>query len=578
MVDVLASLVPPVPLRKLFESDRFVRLDMLERYYDGKQYDHRAYDWSGAFRGFGDEIAGQVLPGYYVPLAQRRPSARYDIAKVIVNRLSSFLFDEAVRPTLSIAGDYDAEDFARELARESRLWSKLRQARQNGGTTGTAILSWCIKAGKPSISVHNPKHVKVLDWDDEDDLRPRVVLKAYSYESEILDGEESKTVVLWSLRLWTDTEEFRWRAVPDEFAKDGRWRLLQPDRYVRHDFGLCPVYWIQNHPDDEEWDGVADFAGAEDLIDELNQTLSQSVRGTKANVDPTLVIHADEVAPGRNDSGKVVSKGSGNVIWSKDGAEYLELSGQAVDAGLKTVDALEVRICDQCGIVRTSAEKLSGAAQSARALEILYAPTLATAGVLREQYGIHGAIPILRDMLEVARALENAPPIELEDGTKVRRGFMLDPRLEAEELEDEDEDEEEAGEEPGEDLEEPEVPIMVEVERTPGTSSALELVWPPYFAPTWTDRKEAVEAAKAANGDKPVISHRTSVAAVASLFGVADVDEEIAQIEREGQEAAKRAMEAFGGDPTAGADAFGENDEGDEGGDEDEGDEGGAGE
>jgi hypothetical protein len=545
---MLAAYVPPLPLRRLFEDDRFVCLDKLEQYYRGTQYDGRPYDWSGAFRGFGDTLAGAVMPGYYVPLAQRRPSARFDIGKVIVQRLSSFLFGESLRPSIVVAGDPDAEDYVRELARVSNLWARLRQARNKGGTCGTAVLSWSLKNGKPTIAVQNPKHVRVLSWSDEDELRPRVVLKAYSYCDELLDAESKAATVRWSIRLWTDEIEARWRDVPNELAESGAWRDLPPSIVVRHGFGFCPVYWIQNQPEEEDHDGTGDFEGAEDLIDEMNATLSQTTRGTKANVDPTLVIHDDAVAPGRNDSGKVVQKGSGNVIWSKGGAEYLELSGQAVDAGLKTFAELERLICDQCGVVRTSAEKLSGAAQSARALEILYAPTLATAATLREQYGEHGAIPILLDMLRVARKLESAEPRLDAEGRSYVEKIILDPRLER--VEDEAE-----GDEDGEDDDDG-VPVMVEVERTPGTSEAIVLSWPPYFAPTWSDRKEAVAAAKEANGGKPVISHRTSVALVASLFGIADVDEELAQIEREQAAAVELAREAFGGDPT-GAAAFG---------------------
>ena len=560
---LLARYVPAVPLRRLLETDRFVVLDKLERYHRGTQYDGRPYDWNGAFRGFGDEIAGTVLPGYYVPLAQRRPCARFDVGRVITRRLSAFLFGETVLPAINVPGDAEAEDYARALAKACGLWSKLREARDNGGACGTAILSWSIKRGLPSVALHKAKHVRVLSWADEDELRPEVVLKAYAYEEPVI-GQDGKTrdVVRWSIRLWTPEVEARWRGVPDELAESGAWRDVPPTVEVRHGFGFCPVYWIQNQPEEDDHDGYADAEGAEDLIDELNATLSQSVRGTKANVDPTLVIHRDEISPGRNDTDKVVSKGTGNVIWSKDGAEYLELSGTAVDAGLRTVDELERMVCDVCGVVRTSAEKLSGAAQSARALEILYAPTLATAGVLREQYGSRGALPILVDMLRVARTLASSEPFVGPDGQSYRRGFVLPPRLERVDTEGDGEDEDEGAED---------VPVMVEVERTPGTSEALEIVWPPYFAPTWADRKEAVAAAKEANGGKAVISHRTSVAAVAGLFGVVDVDEELAAIDREAEEAAERAREAFGGDPTAGADFGGE----DEAVDEDEAEGGG---
>ena len=79
----------------------------------------------------------------------------------------------------------------------------------------------------------------------------------------------------------------------------------------------------------------------------------------------------------------------------------------------------------------------------------------------------------------------------------------------------------------------------------------IDLAWGPYFEPSATDRKEAVETATKANGGRPVVSQRAAVASVAPLFGTEDVDAEVAAID--GDEGAQReavhaTMRAIGGE------------------------------
>jgi len=79
----------------------------------------------------------------------------------------------------------------------------------------------------------------------------------------------------------------------------------------------------------------------------------------------------------------------------------------------------------------------------------------------------------------------------------------------------------------------------------PGESELVTLRWPEYFAPTAQDVKDAVATAQTASGGKPVIAHKTAVDYTSRLFGVADVDEEIAQIANEADEEAERAAETM---------------------------------
>ena len=64
--------------------ERFRHLDMMESYFRCTQYDARRYTWDGNRRGYDGE--SDIAPGWYVPLKLRRPSARYDLPRLIVGR------------------------------------------------------------------------------------------------------------------------------------------------------------------------------------------------------------------------------------------------------------------------------------------------------------------------------------------------------------------------------------------------------------------------------------------------------------------------------------------------------------
>lgn len=511
--------VPHAPLRAICEDDRFRLLDKQHAYFCANQDKGKLYDWDGNITG----AAGMpIKTGWVVPHKLRRPSTRYDMAKLIVLRLTSMVFGQDRFPEIRVEGDADAEDYIRTLATESRLPVRMAEARNMGGATGTACLSFGFRNGKPRVQVHNAKHVLVTAWDDYDERRPAAVLKAYSSPKQVWDTTEKriKTVSYWTVYHWSQTIEVVWRDIPESVANTPLWSSW-PSTTTLHGYGFCPFYWIQNRPCSEEQDGEGDYEGIEDTLDELNRLLSATTKGTIANVDPTLVIKEDPTA----NTGQVF-KGSEHAIFAKGGAEYLELKGTAVQTAERQLERLRSYILDVAGVVLADPEKLAGAAQSAKALEILYQPMLANCDILREQYGEHGVKVMLRDMVRVARMFETAKPVALADGTQVQAKVILPPRVETET--------DAAG-----------VETQTVTERTPGKSENISLNWRPYFAPTWKDIVDATTGMKNANGGKPTVSQRTSVQAIAPLVGVEDIDQEMARIEEEAEADAQKAQEQF---------------------------------
>lgn len=532
---VLAE-VRQIDVVDLCQSQRCTELDRLDSYATGKQYDNLKYDWNGSYMQYQD--AADIAPGWYVPLKMRRPSMRLEIPRLVVSRFSAMLLGEDRFPQISVEGDEKAEDYVNALAEEARLRIKLQEARDKGGASGTAVMSFAFLDGKPRLQVHRSKHMHVLRWADRYDLRPAVVLKCYKYKKRVFEGGKSKEVPHYYMRLWTEDAEIVWDPVTEEMAKSGRWVDGVQSYPVVHDYGECPVYWIQNLPDSDSEDGLSDFAGMLDNYDEIDRLYSAMCKGTVANVDPTLVVHED---PGNNDGS--LKKGSENAIFAKGGAEYLELSGTSIQTARELVRAMMQYCLDVSGVVMGDPDKISGAAKSAAAMRLLYQPMINQCDKLRAQYGQQGIVPMLLGMLRAAKRIGSAQPgpiIVTSDGRRVQHKpvVILEPRTEVEYSDD--------AAAPG-----GKKKTVRTVERDPGKSERITLKWPPYFQPTQQDVAAQVGASVQARG--VLISPKTATKSVQNMFAIGDVEQELIDIEVQKQLDAERypGPEQFGDEPGA---------------------------
>jgi len=172
-------------------------------------------------------------------------------------------------------------------------------------------------------------------------------------------------------------------------------------------------------------------------------------------------------------------------------------------AAIAQYDKLKRETLEAAHCVIPDPEKVTGAAQSGRALQMLYAPMTSRANAYRTQYGNHAVIPILQDFLKAARTLAPEPP-------KMGERVIENP---------------------------PEKPATKLVPQKLGTSDRVQLKWPPYFPAGWPDIAQAVTAAQTAAGGKPIVSQRTAVRAVAQLFGVTDVEEELHEMQMDSEKA-----------------------------------------
>lgn len=480
-------------------SPRQQRLDKYWSWYTTDQYAARNVAWDGSkhvgqFERDAISIAGYVPPGFYVaqsqtlPIAFRRPTNPYHLARVVTDRFTSLVFSQHRHPKVTIDHDPDTNALVGAVNETGRLWPMMIQARTFGGATGTAVVGFKLLDGVPRFEVLDPRWCTPV-WID----RPNMVLKAleyrYPYTQEVRVDGKWREVELWHRRV-VDVDGdtvFEPELIDPEDPKEPRWK---PATQVAHGFGFCPMVWIQNTPNATDIDGDPDCLGIYDTIEEIDQLRSQVGKALKANLDPTVVVCTDA------EMGEV-RKGSENAIklLKGDTATYLEISAAGIKAAREEMEALREEALE---VAQCVLDTPGTSPQTATEVDRRYASMLAKADVIREQYGELG-VKRLVNMSIVAVNRISKPSVE--NGSIVRRTIYLPPRTHVDE---------DSGE-----------MTLSEHKLGPGPYMA-SMQWPAYFEPTPADTQQAVGAAVVAKTGG-LVDTETAIRYVAHHFGIDDV-------------------------------------------------------
>jgi hypothetical protein len=543
----------------VLSSPRYKELDRRQSYFECTQHDHKEYDFDGRYISLpgpgalaGIPLLNRSVAPFYVPLRGRRPSAPYRLPRVIVNAFTALVFGAQRFPDLHVEGDEDTQDFDTQLVKSANLSAKMIRARNLGGSVGTVGLSWCYdRKGRPRVGVHNGKYLYVHEWDDREELIPAHVTEVYLTSRDEWDGTKGKFVRnwYWHRRDWNENEDILFF---DELYRKGQEPNWRPDaeNSVEHQDGFCHFSWIQNMPSDEI-DGTPDYEGIYEKFDMMDILLSVITKGAVLNLDPTLVLKMDRDIVGTMG----VKKGSDNslIVGEEGAAEYLELTGQSLEAGVNLFNEMRRGALETAQAVILDPSEPTGPDVSSVAQRQKYSPMIAKAEIFREQYG-GGMKRILEQMTEVARAKAGKKIIVFVKNdvgelvpTETVLYVALPPKVTKVP---------QVGEDgaPVTDEEGKPAHDVQQTERLPGPGGELELQWPPYFPPTPADQQAAVTAASTATGGKPVISQQTAVEQVANVFGVEPTEEwdRVQKMNSDDQAQASAQAAAFAGDGAGG--------------------------
>lgn len=528
-------------LAALGESQRYWRLNQYEALWKGKQYTSRPSFWDPE-----------------VPLQERAPCVQSGVAETAIGRLVGLVFGNARFPALSPGeSDYGVDLATAERAALAALVARLvkltglrvvmRLLLGQGLGVGSACVLASLRRGQPRLRILAAKYCEP-DLDGDGELRSLTV--SFLAEDERGNPLRHRRVI----DATHDTTFFP--TDPRRIAAGAPW-VPDPDRTVQHGLGFVPAIWHRNSPDPsdlDEVDGVPLFAGLEPEIEALDLAMSQRHRNGRYNGEPQIVRtgvdpdatpvplgEAGRETAGRYPKGWIgrasaavrgwyggrpATKKAPGKIWdlaTGSDAKLLESSGAGAVILQGDIDGLRRTIYESRGVVIASPEQISANA-SAALMRSLYEPMVGVADNLREEYG-----ELLARVVSLLLRLCAAPSVR--DGGVFVRGLA------------------------------PALPALARatvatVEGPRWVGVPLECQWGEYFEPTWDDVSKATGAAMAANGGRPVLTHRQSVQLLARVAHSDDVDATLAQIQAEqaGERDAQGALLdrlATGGPPAA---------------------------
>ena len=514
-------------VRRLGLSPRQIELNRLYSYFRTQQNDDCANDWDGSPHadslmrasivaspsmpvGYQD-IGGQIDP---VPLRFRRPSVPCNLVKVVVSRFSSLLFSEQQNPTWKVEGDPLTEDWIQSVAETYGLWECMAAARDMGGGMGTGIPGFKIIDGEIEFETFDARWC----FPTFDPKHPTELVKLeirYMYPKEVRDPETHEWVEekFWYLRIIDQNIDCLWKPQPvGDGSVEPNWG--NPDNVAamcRHEFGFVPIEWIPNQRVSGDIDGDPDCLGCYDYIDRIGEIDSQCHGGAVRNADPTPVIGSDGTLSN-------VRMGSKNAVKLEKGGTmaFAETSGAAIQSASAESDRLEAKVLRTAECVLPDQESTEGGAATATEIHKRTGAMHAKASRLRTQYGNHGAIPLMRKIIKVAKKLqqgraavdgdrdERGQPVA--PGTTVKGMIKVPPKFEDGKL----------------------------VARVLGNveGAQLKLVWPPFSEPSPQDTAQIAQAT-ALLVTSGIITKKTATRKVAPHYDIEDVNAEVAQAAKE---------------------------------------------
>ena len=454
---------------------RRARIVALGRVLAGEQYDHIDTPFS----------VERTPGGEYIPLDRRRPTIRTGWCRTVVDDSVSMLFGQGRWPCPTAPSDRGKENptvaALKRLVDATQLASTMAEAATVGSTGSVAIL-FRVLANRPYFDVF-PTACLTPEWDP---ASPRALLRVTekrkvrradlvaSGYTALPDGVE----MFWFQRQWDALEEAWFTPWPS--ADGDHVPRRDAGRSAVHGLGVVPMVWIKNLPGGDAVDGACTFAGGINTEIEADYQLSQGGRGLKYSSDPTLLIK--EPAGPLDAPARLGGAASALIVGGDGDAKLLEISGSAADAVGNYVTQLHKFAMGAMHGDASDRDKLASA-QSGRAMELMKQPLIWLTSRLRMSYGDGGVVPLLRLVC-------------LASG-KIKGGVFC-----------------------GE-------------ERQTGLDPAgLALTWPPFFHPTFEDKRAEAVALTALVGGG-VMSRRKAVQLIGESYDGTDVDMELTEIARD---------------------------------------------
>lgn len=527
-----------------FASDpRFNDLDRKEGYFRGTAYDTRPFDWLGRpilRSAYTNLVVGSNAQPFFgsnngrIPVSQRKPNAQYALGRIINNRFAAMLFGNRVFPHVQVPQSKSTEQWFNGIIKKSQLRLQMYYAALIGGSTGSVITTFKIIDGRFRIENLNTKWTTII-WSDFTDNEMEAFSICYPFSKAVYDAEAQqwRAKIFLYRRLVTANADIEFE--PQEGVvtiqgagvnvrpKDATEKLvINPERTSYHGLGFLPAQFIQNLPRPDQVDGDCSYEAALDMIDRINELLSAAHQAMQGNLDPTLVVKiAAEDYNKLMAMGGIINtgaQGEGVVVGEKGDAKFIEITCEGIKAAMDVAQQFRTYVLEMADCVVADPHKLTGAAQSAAAIMLLYAPMLDKTDVLRVQYGEQAFRKLLVKIAKAFHAVSKTS-VDTDNGRVMRT--VVAPIMAAH----------------------PVTGAFRKITPDPTIDyDDIDLMWGAYFPPTTADMFQAAEAAIMATGGKPVVTQAVAVRALATMFGDHNVDQSIAQLAKEQDDEQQQEM------------------------------------
>jgi hypothetical protein len=416
-------------------SERARKLEYLWRVYHGRQYDVMPFP-------FNQETRGET----YIPLRDRRPSVRYNLAKIIVKKTTAMMFSGRHWPQVTtddqtftdwLDSFYDAFNFSAFSTRVATY-----------GSIGSVVPVFRI--GKSTPGAEQKVRLTLDVWhardccphfNDDGDLE-EVMLK-YLSDAETLrimgmdpGPNESPTSKWWYRRRLTRMQDITYRPTAQGERED-KALIAIPERTYDHNLNIVPALWVRNLPteDDNSVDGTSTFGDAIDFFIEIDYQLSQCGRGLKYNADPELAVKEPLGRADGSGPNTTYTRSASSVLeLAKDGdAKLLEMTGNGQKIAIEFVEKLRNFALEVMRGSRKDPQRALSHAQSGKLAEMLEDDLIGLGTELRASYGRAYLIPFTQKILAALKAngmggqiVENLTP-ELASSIRLEWGPWFEP-------------------------------------------------------------------------------------------------------------------------------------------------------
>lgn len=387
--------------RPVVRTCRSDKIEKLDKYYDGTQYDH-LIAWDTAMQASAD--------GDYISVRSRKPRIHYKLAAAMCEKVASLLIGGGRFPQVRIEDDPDTEEFLKlvmkRVAFKSMLIEPLRRQMAAGSVfvrfyfvEGSAKLehylsNYCYPTFQPNGELENVRIQYV--WEDEVDRDSQGNPTKKWYRLDL--GMMSETLY--------DTPDYQ-EAVEPSFV---------PVSTVAHNLGYVQGEWFRTAQDKHSPDGYGLFEDVLDFLDELNYSLSQSSQANSYNQDPQTLIKgmdSDEIE-------NLVRSASKAWNLGRDGeASTLDIDMEGVKVAIELRDKMRMHVQDVARVVLMDPEKMATHAESGKALEILHGPLVDLVHELRPMTETH----LVNLLLKIAVTMLQLMQAGVDVGIEVPKGW-----------------------------------------------------------------------------------------------------------------------------------------------------------